>query len=731
MAEKLGLNDIIGGISGLGAMAGSAYSTYSNVQGPDSWASKLRANELSPSIGNLNSFDDWTNAYLSYRPMTSSMLDDETFGFNKGQGILNIGNSVLSGAGTGAKLGGVYGAIGGGLLGLGAGLFGFNAAKNKAENTRQYAKNMLADINRRNNSALLNGLYNIKQGQYDRLNYATYAEGGQLHTHGADWNTGLNYVGNGGSHEENPYDGVPMGIAPDGQPNLVEEGEVVWNNDYVFSKRLKVPKAIRRKYRLGGLKPLSFADAVMKVNKDVEERPNDPIALRGRDAILGALAEVQDMKRAKKEAKEQQDMMLQQEMMNQPGMPMMAARGGYLRHRFDLGGRTLEYVNALRDALGLEPIGDIGDDSDYKEEVKEKKPKKEKQRKEKTPKIKGKPFQYDYSDEDDSFSANWLALHPEDRIWIPSDGPYQYPGSRNYKIDTPITYIEGYDPITGTPIIKTAPRTTTLPSEGLLPKKQVNPDTPEDEVVVGGKDNNFYDPVSKLRYAPAVGAGLAVLSDLFGWTNKPDYKKGAAIRDAARGIRDVGFDPVGGYMREQPVDLDYILNALNAASGANRRALMDIAGGNRGTAMAGILASDNQYLNSIGAARLAAEKENFDRSFKVHEFNSKLDEFNKTGLLNAAVRNQAKDEVVAKYLALAADADSQDDVLASKNRSINLTNFWDNLGAIGEDAANRMDTRWLAQNWPGANAPSSHGKGNIVGYQGKCGGRLNKRRRRR
>jgi len=29
-----------------------------------------------------------------------------------------------------------------------------------------------------------------------------------------------------------------MGIAPDGKPNLVEEGEVIYN-DYVFSNRLK------------------------------------------------------------------------------------------------------------------------------------------------------------------------------------------------------------------------------------------------------------------------------------------------------------------------------------------------------------------------------------------------------------------------------------------------------------------------------------------------------------
>ena len=77
------------------------------------------------------------------------------------------------------------------------------------------------------------------------------AFGGPLHTHGADWTNGITIIDNGGSHESNPFEGVPMGIAPDGRPNLVEEGEVIFN-DYVFSNRLRVPKAVREKYKLRG-----------------------------------------------------------------------------------------------------------------------------------------------------------------------------------------------------------------------------------------------------------------------------------------------------------------------------------------------------------------------------------------------------------------------------------------------------------------------------------------------
>lgn len=654
MAEKLGLNDIISGVSGLGAMAGSAYSTYSNVQGPDSWASKLRANELNSSIGNLNSFDDWTNAYLSYRPMTSSMLDNETFGFNKGQGILNIGNSILSGAGTGAKLGGVYGAIGGGLLGLGAGLFGFNAAKNKAENTRQYAKNMLADINRHNNAALLNGLYNIKQGQYDRLNYATYAEGGQLHSHGADWNTGLNYVGNGGSHEENPYDGVPMGIAPDGQPNLVEEGEVIWNNDYVFSKRLKVPKAVRRKYKLGGLKPLSFADAVMKVNKDVEERPNDPIALRGRDAILGALAEVQDAQRAKKEIKQQQqEVALMQEM--QPMQPMVAANGGHL---FADG---TEYYTFLQDPREQYFLSGLDIPSvDLRTGV-QKAAERWNNRYQGIPLL-GPSTEYKPSIEITNPAAGWIGFDGKGNP-IGADGRVVSSAAVNGVID--------YSP------------TISIPDtdKGLNPV--INPVVPEKN------NNNSTDWVSRLRYIPAIGAGIGVFSDLMGWTNKPDYTQADAIARAARGIGTVSASPIGDYLQYRPMDRMFALNMLNANAGANRRALLNTTGGNRGTAMAGLLASDNNTLNNVGNLWRQAEEYNAQQLEKSKTFNRATNMFNSELDLKAQQANLGRDEVVMRGLQAAAAMRDTIDQRVGAAKSANLTNLFQSLGDIGWEAFNR------------------------------------------
>lgn len=139
-------------------------------------------------------------------------------------------------------------------------------------------------------------IYPTKYKKNTRRNTRRMAFGGSLHTAGTDWSNGLIEIDNGGSHEENPMEGVPFGIAEDGQPNLVEEGEVVFN-DYVFSDRLKVPKAIRNMYKLRGQKDLTYAEAAKKIAKESEERPNDPISQRGLEALLGDLQVAQEQSR--------------------------------------------------------------------------------------------------------------------------------------------------------------------------------------------------------------------------------------------------------------------------------------------------------------------------------------------------------------------------------------------------------------------------------------------------
>ncbi len=128
-----------------------------------------------------------------------------------------------------------------------------------------------------------------------------YAIGGDLQTNGSDFPTGLTYVNAGGSHEENPYEGVQMGVDPQGVPNLVEEGETVFN-DYVYSTRIPIDDTTKRKFHIGKKREMTYADLSKKLEKEVSERPNDPISQAAFKAQMADLAEEQERQKAEMEA---------------------------------------------------------------------------------------------------------------------------------------------------------------------------------------------------------------------------------------------------------------------------------------------------------------------------------------------------------------------------------------------------------------------------------------------
>ena len=71
----------------------------------------------------------------------------------------------------------------------------------------------------------------------------SFAEGGNMDP--------LTEFNTGGTHEQNPLGGIPQGMAPDGQPNLVEQGETKLNSEnYIFSDRLKLDKQSVEEFNL-------------------------------------------------------------------------------------------------------------------------------------------------------------------------------------------------------------------------------------------------------------------------------------------------------------------------------------------------------------------------------------------------------------------------------------------------------------------------------------------------
>lgn len=116
------------------------------------------------------------------------------------------------------------------------------------------------------------------------------AFGGWLNTQGGDFTNEVTFIDEGGSHEENPYQGIQIGVDPEGAPNLVEQGEVVYD-DYVFSNRMEIPEDIRKEYKLRGK---TFAKAAKSAQRESEERPNDPLSTKGLQAAMERIAEAQE-----------------------------------------------------------------------------------------------------------------------------------------------------------------------------------------------------------------------------------------------------------------------------------------------------------------------------------------------------------------------------------------------------------------------------------------------------
>lgn len=167
-----------------------------------------------------------------------------------------------------------------------------------------------------------------------------HAFGGDLLTHGAEWDNGLRVIGNGGTHEENPMEGVPMGMDAEGTPNLVEQGEVIFN-DYVFSNRMFADGGLLESFNLPkSYDGYSFAAIAEKLGEESKERPNDPISKRG---LLSSMSRLQQA----------QETVRQQNQVGQEGVQY--AHGGKMGTLFDGLGDMPNFLDGV----------DYGDWQDY------------------------------------------------------------------------------------------------------------------------------------------------------------------------------------------------------------------------------------------------------------------------------------------------------------------------------------------------------------------------------
>ena len=139
-------------------------------------------------------------------------------------------------------------------------------------------------------------------GEYKRSEYPgimnhsplSYADGGQLN------NIGLNYFATGGTHEENPNQGIPQGADEQGTPNVVEQGEIKDEDDYIYSNRVPLDEDA---ILVAGL-PLNYANltaasALRKASREAEERPYDEISQRTLNDLRSKIKTAQELTNSK------------------------------------------------------------------------------------------------------------------------------------------------------------------------------------------------------------------------------------------------------------------------------------------------------------------------------------------------------------------------------------------------------------------------------------------------
>lgn len=337
--------DVLGGT--VGALGGVASLVGSGIN-------NLKVPELKPLSVTANNNDDLMSQWGNYN---KQKLEKN-----------NVLGSTLSGVSTGVSAGvglGPWGAAIGGVVGGLSNLFTAKKGnKLRAEKETEVNNQQLSNFDARADG--------ISQQNLD-MNLANYsAFGGNLMADGGFTN-GITSFNEGGTHEQNPNSGVPQGIGQNGKPNLVEEGEVKFK-DYIYSNRLTPSRKLLEDTKLPTkYEGKTFGDIANLIQKESEERPNDPISKNGLNDSMDKLKQAQEVIKLKKQQREQNKMQMEmlkqgidpntmmqqpqqegmqqelpQEMLQQPEQQMMA-EGGRLPNRnyFDkMSDLALKYKNS-------------------------------------------------------------------------------------------------------------------------------------------------------------------------------------------------------------------------------------------------------------------------------------------------------------------------------------------------------------------------------------------------
>ena len=636
----------------------------------------------------LQSNEDLLSAAKNYNKLDTINQKVYSSDLLQGDWINRLVSPISKGISTGSSIAGWKGMLAGLFGGAVAGVGNIFTQEKRAEEQVKEIEKIRNDINSKieNQTEYEQYLFDTsKQNIASNMNKQAWANmaafGGPLHSYGADWRNGLVEINNGGSHEANPFEGVQYGIAQDGQPNLVEEGEVVWN-DYVFSNRMNAPEDIKKQYKLGG-KMNTFADIARYMKERYDERPNDPIAKRTLEDFMSKLAQSQEVERQK--AAEQQAFE------DYENLASLYADGGPIHIAKNKRGTFT--AAATKHGMGVQEFASkVLANKDKYSPAMVKKANFAKNASKWKHALGGHLF---------DLGGNWF-----DYPIIPPEDNEYYTINNTPEALRLINYMDkGLDPnfkLTMDGVKKSSPR---LNSEITLEptiksQEQTNQAIKNAYNNVKSKPNGWNAAGMAMRLASALGPALGALSAAW---SKPKYEWANELKDVANryanSMTEISYNPIGQYLAYRPFDRNYYLNRLDSQIAANRRAARDLSGGNRASALNAMNASDTAALDKYGQLARAGEEYNQAQREKVAAFNKDTDKTNSMMDLeaqkaNASIR-EAKAKMQLQALMQALGWNRQDDMYHSATLAQNLTQLFDNVGGIGKEILDRQQQQAL------------------------------------
>lgn len=608
-------------------------------------------------------------------------------GSSAGQRFANTAMGAINGMASGLSHGNwIEGAIKAGVN-LGAGIAGSIVGNKQARNTFSQLQDITKRYNTQANEMINNNLmaYNDNKG----LNaLKQLANGG--------FTNGVRRFDTGGTHEQNPYGGIQVGMEPDGTRDMVEEGETEVNlgtnydgskNSYVFSNNT-MPKDLCRKYHVK--EGTTFSEASQELQKESEDRPNDPISRNGLRAKMNDLMADQEEYNYQQQMKELQKMFDGMSDDDKLGLLMAIAQQGQQEQQEQPVYPEEQAVaeQQMMQDQGIPQVPYAMQDQQMQPDMQQMYTPQDMQMMRCGGKIKkaseGDLFNIGYVTNPNQYSTALHELNPTIDLGIS-----KYPAFDKTRMSLPTD---------NTSIAKTYYSNTPLNDMQPLDisKTKAGNDQYGQYSDVYQHDTDVAFRNNPLRYAPAFISAGNYLKSLM---QKPDYSRANAMINAANSIPHASYTPTGTKMSYSPNDVRTYMNDMNAMN--SRRLSMLRNTSNRQGAIASVLANNSQYQNALSQLYDNFAKSRMQERNNVIQNNNAVDATNAQGVANAQQANINRAVSRAGILDRAYNMMDQYDASLAATRSNNLGKLSNSLQNIGmeKDNYNRLALEAKAGNF--------------------------------